>query len=1249
MAVCLSGLTGPAAFHTVGEPATLWQRWRIWKDEFELFVTASGIDDPKQQRALLLHLAGPGVREIFRTIPEETKGDAKDYKKAMESLNDYFKLKKNIPKARQNFLGATPAPGERINNFVTRLSSLAEHCKYGEEKDHMTRDQVLTHIKDKNLKSKLYRSENLTLSKLLEVVSQYHDKDALILVQPEDQINRVQLAEKHTTSQMKYQGRCWNCNKIGHQAKDCRCSRDHVCESCGRLGHFAVCCRYQQEHASNTTHPTNHGRTRPLQARKGKRREKVHAVTQQADGEDSRDNAFYVFTASTSECFETLELCINDKIVNVIVDSGASCNLMSEHVFHSLTEGKAPLAECDKHVYAYTHSKPLDLKGSCMLRVTVPQTKISAVAEFYIVPGQAATLLGRKTSEMLAILKVGINVNNCNANIDHAQPPDKKAALRVQFPKIFEGLGKLKGYQLKLHQDDSIAPVAQPLRRIPFSRRQKVTAKLKQLEELGVIEKVNGPTSWINPLVAVEKPNGDIRICLDMRQANRAILREKHPVPTVEETLQEISEAKVFSKLDLNMTFHQIELHPDSRDITTFAAPNGLYRYKRLLFGVNMATEKFQQLIWQILKDCPGAYNLHDDVRVVERDHKEHDEHLDKVMRKFEEHGLTLNYEKCVIAAKSMEYMGEVLTGEGLQVSTKRVEAIVDAPRPQNQSEVRSFLGSAQFCAKFIPRFSTISSPLWDLTCTGKSWKWGTKEEEAFEEIKKLLTNAPVMAYFAKDAKTRLVTDASPVGLGAVLEQQQEDGSYRPVYYASRKLSNVEKRYSQFEREALAVRWACQKFYLYLYGMEFELRTDHKPLVTVLGVKSTPPSARIERWLLYLQQFRYVVTHISGKENSADALNRLPVGPAQDHDARESTEYACSIASEAVPAALTPQQVEQASAKDPTLQLVRQAVTSGEWSCLSGTMYKALAQELWVLGQLVLRGDRIIMPESLWKHTIALAHEGHQGMTRTKARLREKVWWPNMDKQVEEFVKTCHPCQLVGPRSKTEPIRSTTLPEVPWRDIAVDLLEIPGGNHLLVVVDNYSRWPEVILLRTINASYVTRAMEGIFQTHGIPESVRSDNGPPFSSAEFEGFLDYLGIVHLKGIPYWPQSNGQVERCNETLLKIIRIATLEGKDWERVLQNFLFQYRTTPHTVSGLSPAELLMGRRLKDKLPRVTIPSERITEAHWQQLLRERDARGKRRQKEYADSKRSAQYSDIGEGDQILLNKSRDNKLSPNF
>ena len=309
----------------------------------------------------------------------------------------------------------------------------------------------------------------------------------------------------------------------------------------------------------------------------------------------------------------------------------------------------------------------------------------------------------------------------------------------------------------------------------------------------------------------------DIRIGLDIRQANQVIVREKYPVPTVEETLQEVSYAKVFSKLDLNMAFHQIELHPDSRDITTFAAPDGLYRYKRLLFGVNVATEKFQQIVWQVIKGCPGAYNLHDDLRVVGADDKEHDENLDRFMRKLEESGLSLNYDKCDVGVSSMVYMGGVLSGEGLKVSSERGKAIVEAPTPQNQTEVRSFLlGQFNFCARFIPNFTTISSPLWDLISKGVKWQWGVKENKVFQEIKDLLTRSLVMAYHRQGATTRLKTDASPVRVGAILKQKQEDGTYRPIY-ASRKLSKVEARYSQFEREFLTVRWACERFYLYLY------------------------------------------------------------------------------------------------------------------------------------------------------------------------------------------------------------------------------------------------------------------------------------------------------------------------------------------------------------------------------------------------------------------------------------------------
>ena len=234
-----------------------------------------------------------------------------------------------------------------------------------------------------------------------------------------------------------------------------------------------------------------------------------------------------------------------------------------------------------------------------------------------------------------------------------------------------------------------------------------------------------------------------------------------HPVPTIKETLQEMSGAKVFSKLDLNMAFHQIDPAQESRGITTFAGPNGLYRYKRLLFGVNMATEKFQHIIWQILKDCLGTHNIHDDIRVVGTSKEERDESLNQVMKKLEESGSTLNHDKCQIGVRSMEYMGNVLTDSGLQISDDKVEAIVQAPRPKDQSELRSFLGLVQYCSRFIPSFAIIASPLWDLTKTHAKWKWRTAEENIFQRVKRQLTQAPVMAFFKQGAETRAITDAS--------------------------------------------------------------------------------------------------------------------------------------------------------------------------------------------------------------------------------------------------------------------------------------------------------------------------------------------------------------------------------------------------------------------------------------------------------------------------------------------------------
>ena len=316
------------------------------------------------------------------------------------------------------------------------------------------------------------------------------------------------------------------------------------------------------------------------------------------------------------------------------------------------------------------------------------------------------------------------------------------------------------------------------------------------------------------------------------------------------------------------MAFHQVELHPQSRDITPFAAPNGLYRYKRL------ASEKFNHIIRQVVQDCPGAFNIHDDLIVGGVDDKQHDERGIAVVKKFAECGLTFNFAKMEFKIRNINFMRHTMSYKGLQVTDDKIKAMAAAPEPKNAVEVKSFHGSTLFSAKFIPDFATITQPLWELTREKTEWKW-----TAFDDVKRRLTTAPIMEYYRLDADTRIVTDASLAGLGAVLQQKQEqdDGQYRPMYYASRKLRDVETRYSQFEREALAVKWTCDKFHLYVCGREFEIHTDHKALIQVYGGQAKPPNSRLERWLLTLQQYSFKIKYIPGCQNSADSLSRLPV------------------------------------------------------------------------------------------------------------------------------------------------------------------------------------------------------------------------------------------------------------------------------------------------------------------------------------------------------------------------------------
>ena len=541
------------------------------------------------------------------------------------------------------------------------------------------------------------------------------------------------------------------------------------------------------------------------------------------------------------------------ELKGVLIDSGSTCNLIDYETWNYLKEQRVDCesVKCDKKLFAYGHKEPINVAGTFVTESFCEVNGEKCVAEFTVIKDRGKSLLGKKTAEQLKILRVGPEETTYTVAEE-----GRDSDIREEFADIFTGVGKLKDYKLKLHVDGNVTPVAQPVRRLPFGLRDKVDDKLNDLLEKGIIEELPEatPTRWVSPLVVVPKADGkDIRVCVDMRRANKAIVRERHPIPTLQEVLYDLNGATVFSKIDLKWGFHQIELEEDSRDITTFVTHRGLYRYRRLMFGITSAPEKYQKIVSDVLAGCSGVANIADDLIIYGTDLIEHDLNLRKVLERLREKGLTLNGDKCQFRMQSLTFFGHDLSAGGIAPSEEKVAALVNARPPQNVSEVRSFVQLAQFSAKFIPNFAQIADPLRQLLRKGQSFFWGSEQQKSYEKLKELMTSAKALAYFRNDNKTRIVADAGPGGIGAVLLQLHGD-QWRAVSYASRNLSEVERRYAQTEKEALALVWACERFHIYVYGREFELETDHKPLECIFG-KTSKPSARIERWVLRLQCF----------------------------------------------------------------------------------------------------------------------------------------------------------------------------------------------------------------------------------------------------------------------------------------------------------------------------------------------------------------------------------------------------------
>lgn len=824
-------------------------------------------------------------------------------------------------------------------------------------------------------------------------------------------------------------------------------------------------------------------------------------------------------------------------------------------------------------------------------------------------------------------------------------------------------MGCINSQTVKLQIDANVRPVKQKLRPVAVHLQDAVTKELENQVKEGVLERVHswmGPTPWISNLVVVPKKdktssaNKDInvRLTCDSRQLNKALKRVRYPSKNMEDLIYEVNGAKKFTKLDIRKAFHQLTLDQDSRHLTTITTHCGLFRYKRLHMGISCASEEFTECIRQILEGIPGQINMTDDILVYGATDQEHDDSLMQVLTRLEEHGITLNSEKCEIGKSELTFFGLRMSEKGIAPTEDRCRALREAKPPANVKELRSLLGTVQFSSRFIKHTCMITEPLWRLTKKNAEWKWTPLHDQSLRKLKESITSQH-MAYFNKQWETELIVDASPVGLGAVLVQinPKDTKDRKIIAFASRLLSETERRYSQCEKEALAAVWACEKFWIYLIGSKFRLVTDNRAVQLIFNNTACRPPARIERWALRLSQFDFNIIHRPGISNVADYFSRQPVGSneSKEESSEKSEAYINAIAESSRPHALTMSEMIKHTNLDQELNELKTHMTSGN---------KKLAAKMAHYGQIIseitqtsdglmLRGSRIIVPKSLQRRTIELAHQGHQGVVKTKALIRSKVWFSGIDKMVDEMVLHCTVCQANSTNVRYAPLMPSKMPEGPWQEVSGDFFgPMQDGSYYLVNHDDYSRWPATDPTRSTSFKATKQILDKLFGTLGVPLKYKTDNGPPFNSYEFAEYARQKGFIHQKITPKWPRANGEVERFMKNLGKVLKASIVAGRNKDEELSVFLRAYRETPHSTTQVPPAILLLGFARTSGIPQVeNLDFEKLKKLH--EFARANDEKAKARMKAEFDARMRVCEPQIRVGRRVLVKLEQKLKSDP--
>ena len=1034
-----------------------------------------------------------------------------------------------------------------------------------------------------SLRERLLRIDNLSLEDAIKIgqAAEATKKHAYKLCRSQENQTIDALKSNQNNTKQKMQKQEDNeyisqpCKYCGMLHKRCKCpAYGKTCLKCKKFNHFASVCLSTQKRIDLT---------------------QAHFQLQyESDSDDffigiidqteKNDNTFEENTnvSNVKERDWFISVKSNGSQIRYKMDTGVQANVLPLSIYNQLNI-RPTLTETNVKLSAY-NGESIPAVGQCELNLKNKNENYQVT--FIVTDSKSPPLLGLQTCQQLNIIKRIWAVNTSEPN------------LMEQYEDVFGEIGCLQGeHHISINSD--VKPVIHPPRKIPISMLDKLKAELERMKQLDVIEKIDEPTDWVSSLVIVEKPNGQIRLCLDPRDLNKAIKRHHHPMPTVDEILSKLGGAKVFSKLDASSGYWQIKVDDESSKLLTFNTPFGRYRFKRLRFGIHSAAEVFQKKIFEIISKIDGAANDQDDIIVFGRDMEEHDKALNQVLDRVRESGLKLNKGKCVIRVTETTFLGHLISANGIKPDPQKIEAILKMPMPCNKTELQRFLGMITYLGKFLPNLSKATAPLRQLLEKDVQWHFDEQHKSAVDMLKKMVTSSPVLASYEPELPTRITTDASKAGLGAVLEQNH-DGEWKPIAYASRAMTQCEQHYAQIEKETLAIVFACERFHEYAYGMGVIVRSDHKPLKAIFSkpINKAPP--RIQRFLLRLQKYDLQVEFTPGSQIPVtDALSRAYLTQPAKPEVPEQ-EIRCHVHSiiKGLPVSATKlDEIKRETAKDKSLQALKCYIQEG-WQDDKRTIpdevkpYLSHQEEIWETDGIMLRGNRIIVPTSMRKEMKCPIHEGHLGIERCKVRACEALYWPGMSSEITDMISRCSTCVQLRRKHQREPL--IPLPPVTeaWTRVGTDLFKMQGKDYLLVV-DYHTNYPEISLLPDTTSSTVIKHTKSIFARHGIPNVVISDNGPQFASKEYQEFAKKWEFQHITSSPYHPEANGKAERTVQTIKTLLKKALKDEEDPYLALMNF----RACPSPDGTPSPATMLMNRMLRTRLPRMNQEKSHLDKA----------------------------------------------------